>query len=192
MASSAERQRLLSLVADLVIDNGLHDLSLSGIARSIGSNNRMLLYYFQSRDRLLEEALQVVQARFPKIAAIFDHLRGDEDLQLRLYRAWEEISDVDNSQLLQVFFQWIGRALYDREQNAAFLRDVASTWITSLTAIFEAEGCTPHIARLTATHIVALWRGLQVALVSGDDPQILGEAYRRAIRTLLIDLKAGS
>ena len=48
-----ERQRLLALVGDLILAEGVSTLSLSGVARSIGSNNRMLLYYFGSKEDLL-------------------------------------------------------------------------------------------------------------------------------------------
>jgi AcrR family transcriptional regulator len=187
--TSPERQRLLSLVADLVINNGMHDLSLSGIARSIGSNNRMLLYYFKSRDQLLQEVFQEVQRRFPKIDGIFDRLREDEDLQTRLERVWDDIGDPDNLSLLQVFFQRFGRALYERDENEVFLKDVSRTWVASLTAIFEKEGYASDTSRIVATGIVALWRGLQFALVAGEDEDILGASYRCSIRNLLTHLE---
>lgn len=189
METSPERQRLLSLVADLVINNGMHDLSLSGIARSIGSNNRMLLYYFKSRDQLLQEVFQEVQRRFPKIDGIFDRLREDEDLQTRLERVWDDIGDPDNLSLLQVFFQRFGRALYERDENEVFLKDVSRTWVASLTAIFEKEGYPSDTSRIVATGIVALWRGLQFALVAGEDEDILGASYRCSIRNLLTHLE---
>jgi AcrR family transcriptional regulator len=183
--TASERQRLLSLVADLVIKNGLHDLSLSWIARSIGSNNRMLLYYFKSREKLLEEVFQEVGRQFPKIDGIFDRLRENGDLQTRLERAWDDIVHPDNMLLLQMFFQRFGRALYEREENAFFLKDVSGTWVASLTPIIEAEGYASDKSRIVATGIVALWRGLQFALVAGEAENILMTSYRRTITSLL-------
>lgn len=186
----SERQRLLSLVANLVINNGLHDLSLSGIARSIGSNNRMLLYYFKSREQLLQEVFQEVERQFPKIGGIFDRLREDENLQTRLERAWDDIVHPDNMLLLQMFFQRFGRALYEREENAFFLKDVSGTWVASLTTIFEAEGYASDTSRVVATGIVALWRGLQFALVAGEAEDILKSSYRCTISSLLAKLES--
>ena len=55
---SPERARLLGLATDLILREGVIDMSLSAIARGIGSNNRMVLYYFGSKQGLLDEAAQ--------------------------------------------------------------------------------------------------------------------------------------
>jgi AcrR family transcriptional regulator len=183
--NSPERRRLLGLVADLLISNGLHGLSLSGIARSIGSNNRMLLYYFESLDKMLHEASRLAMSRFPKVDRIFTRLAEQEDFQVRLERVWDDISDPENLPFLRFFFQMVGRALYERSDGEAFLTDVRTTWSASLIAVFRAEGYTLDAAHLAATQLLAMWRGLQVALVAGDDPRLLTGAYRSSVRSLL-------
>ena len=49
-----------------------------GIARAVGSNNRMLLYYFGSKERLLEAASEIAIERFPHLAAVFERLATSE------------------------------------------------------------------------------------------------------------------
>jgi AcrR family transcriptional regulator len=48
-SGAPERERLLGLVAGYVLEHGIADLTLRRLAAAIGSNNRMLLYYFGSR-----------------------------------------------------------------------------------------------------------------------------------------------
>jgi len=45
----SEPDRLLRLTAGYVLEHGIADLTLRRLGQAIGTNNRMLLYYFGSR-----------------------------------------------------------------------------------------------------------------------------------------------
>lgn len=53
----AKRRELLDQVRQYVIRNGLVDLSLRPLARALGTSDRMLLYYFGTKERMIADAL---------------------------------------------------------------------------------------------------------------------------------------
>src|SRR5688500_15223083 len=90
---SAERQRLLDLVAGYCIEHGVADLTLRRVAEAVGSNNRMLLYYFGSKEQMIATALVAAGARFPLVLRSFERLEStDGPLDRRLDAAWRSLS----------------------------------------------------------------------------------------------------
>jgi AcrR family transcriptional regulator len=190
-AESPERRRLAGLVADLVLQDGMLDHSLSGIARQIGSNNRMLLYYFGSKGALLQAAATTAAERFPRLAAVFDRLRANDlPLEQRLLRAWEDIGAEDNRPYLVMFFHRFGVAIGAPDEWSEFLAELGTGWVTLVRDVLEDEGHPRRAAENAATRIVAQWRGLQFALLCGMPADTLSDAYRVGIRELLAGMAA--
>ena len=52
--------RTLDKAADYVLEHGLEGLSLRPLAAALGTSPRMLLYDFESKERLVDEVLAVV------------------------------------------------------------------------------------------------------------------------------------
>jgi AcrR family transcriptional regulator len=184
MESTPERQRLLGLVVDLILRDGVIDLSLSAIARAIGSNNRMLLYYFGSKQALIGEAAHVAFDSFPRLRGMFARLRGPGDLEQRLLTAWDDLADPDSRPYVRLFFQRFGIAMRDPGEWGEFIELVGREWIEEVRDTLLADGFTPERALSGATRVVALLRGLQFLILSGVEPAQLRESYRDAIRDL--------
>jgi AcrR family transcriptional regulator len=188
-ADSPERRRLAGLVADLVLEDGMLDHSLSGIARQIGSNNRMLLYYFGSKGALLQAAATTAAERFPHLAAVFDRLAADDlPLERRLLRAWDDIGAEENRPYLVMFFHRFGVAIGAPDEWAEFLTELGTGWVGLVRDVLEAEGYPHDAAENAATRLVAQWRGLQFALLAGMPADALADANRVGIRDLLAGL----
>lgn len=188
-SNSPERRRLAGLVADLVLADGMLDHSLSGIARQIGSNNRMLLYYFGSKGALLQAAATTAAERFPHLASVFDRLASDDlPLEERLLRAWDDIGDPENRPYLVMFFHRFGVAIGAPEEWAEFLAELGTGWVALVRDVLEREGYPRPDAENAATRLVAQWRGLQFALLCGMPPEALTAANRAGIRDLLAGL----
>ncbi|WP_156888185.1 TetR/AcrR family transcriptional regulator [Microbacterium indicum] len=179
--TSAEKERLLELVADLILRDGVIGLSLSGIARGIGSNNRMLLYYFGSKQELLDDASVRAFERHPRLRTMFDRLHEEGDLEDLLIRAWEDLSSEENIPYLRVYFQSFGVAMRDGDEWESFTRRSRLQWVDLATSAIRQHGHDAERARIAATAIVALWRGLQMALISGGDREILRRSYAAGV-----------
>src|SRR5687768_15916342 len=106
-----ERDRLRSLVADYCVEHGVADLTLRSVGRAVGTNNRMLLYYFGSKEGLIMEALREANDRFPQLQGVFAALDDRErPLVDRLLDAWTSISSERNLPYLRLFFEIFGLA----------------------------------------------------------------------------------
>ena len=81
------RQQLLDTCTDYALAHGLPD-RLGPLAVAAGTSSRMLIYHFETRDRLLREILG--QARARQIAAFTEllRLRPGEPYLETLARAW--------------------------------------------------------------------------------------------------------
>ncbi|MEF2976133.1 TetR/AcrR family transcriptional regulator [Subtercola sp. YIM 133946] len=181
-----ERQRLLSLVGDLILDEGVSGQSLSSLARKIGSNNRMVLYYFGSKEDLLAEASLEAFIRFPLLRQMTTRLTSDPGtLEQRLDAAWLQISDPANIPYLRLFFEAFGVASHSPEKNQSLLTTMGTDWVQALVGVLRADGFDEPTARLVTVQILALWRGLQFDLLRGTPRDTLDAAHPVAIRGLL-------
>ena len=165
-----ERTRLLRLSADHILAHGVAGLSLRGIGKAVGSNNRMLLYYFGSKEELIAAALTEAGGRFPLLERIFELLDDrDQPLRTRLEAAWELLSADENLPFHRVFFEVLGLAGYQRGRFDAFLGAVATTWRGRVATALRAEGVPADEADDLARELVSLWRGLQLDLLTAGD-----------------------
>ncbi|MEV6171859.1 TetR/AcrR family transcriptional regulator [Streptomyces sp. NPDC051954] len=165
-----ERTRLLRLSADHILAHGVAGLSLRGIGKAVGSNNRMLLYYFGSKEELIAAALTEAGGRFPLLERIFELLDDrDQPLRTRLEAAWELLSADENLPFHRVFFEVLGLAGYQRERFDAFLDAVATNWRGRVATALRAEGVPAEQADDLARELVSLWRGLQLDLLTAGD-----------------------
>ncbi|GAA1953641.1 TetR/AcrR family transcriptional regulator [Microbacterium aquimaris] len=185
MTDSPERARLLGLTTDLILREGVVDMSLSAIARGIGSNNRMVLYYFGSKQDLLDEASRAAFDRFPRLRDMFTRLAADGPLEDRLLEVWEDLSAPENHAFLRLFFQQFGTVMRDQDGWSAFTDRIAHEWIDATAEVLRREGFDALGARTAAMQLVGLWRGLQFLTLTGVDPEELRAANRATVQAVL-------
>jgi AcrR family transcriptional regulator len=188
---SSERRRLLDLLAGYCIEHGVADLTLRRAAEAVGSNNRMLLYYFGSKERMIATALIAAGERFPLVLRSFDKLEADGPLADRLNAAWRSLSADVNLPFIRLFFEVLGLAIHQPGRFDDFLGSVSHQWADRVTAVLRREGLTDAAARRTGREIVALWRGLQLDLVSGHERGPLDRAHTAAAARIAAAVSGG-
>lgn len=176
---------LLEATVDVILERGLVDLSLSQLARAVGSNNRMLLYYFGSKDELLTRATVAAYERFPALAGLIPSLQADGPLPELLHAGWRRIRARENLPYLRLFFEMLAGAARDPEHSQAQLGALATYWPEGVRAAFTAHGWDPAAAQRATVQVLALWRGLQIELLTGADPAELDAVHDTAIEALL-------
>lgn len=185
-APETERERLRSLLADYCVEHGVADLTLRRVGQAIGSNNRMLLYYFESKEGLILEALEEANRRFPQIEGVFDALgKPDRPLDDRLIAAWKAISAEPNMPYLRLFFEVFGLAVQNPSRFEAFLSRVGREWSERVAEVLRSEGVPSADADHLGRQIVALWRGLQFDLLASGDRRRIERSYRAAARDVV-------
>lgn len=183
--TTSERERLLDLVADHCLRHGVAGLTLRRVAADVGTNNRMLLYYFSSKEGLIEEALLHAVGRFERLVGAIDVLhRRTSPLDERLHRCWLDIRHSDNMAFIRLFFEVFGLAAHRPGRFATYLDRAGHEWIARLEEVFVAEGLTRADAEPLGREVVALWRGLQFDLLSNDDRDAVDRSHAAAARSI--------
>ncbi len=177
----SERERLLHLVAAHLLAHGVTSSTLRGLARAAGSNNRMLLYYFGSREQLVGEALQAVaRDHFPGFENAWSGLEhGTGALRTDLQAVWDEIAAPRNLPFLRLFFEVFGQVT--RQPGYSELMGDIAEWHRPAAARLRREGLPHAAAEGLATELVALWRGLQMTLILTQDLRTVERVQRQAL-----------
>jgi AcrR family transcriptional regulator len=179
-----ERARLLALTREFILARGVIGLSLSELARGVGSNNRMLLYHFGSLDELLGAAVDDILGGTVLLDRLAELLRSPGSPAERVAAAWRHIADPGRLPHLRLFFARFGMAVDVPDRYAEFLGEVRDRW-TAMVA--DALRTWPGLDDPdgTAVAIVALWRGLQVQLICGEPRARIEEVHAVAVDRLL-------
>jgi AcrR family transcriptional regulator len=162
------RAQLLRAVADYLLDNGLADMSLRPLARSLGTSPRILLYHFGSKDQLVASALAASRER--QRAATEAWLEQQPELAptelLRRFWGWQ----LDGHQpFLRLFFEVYGLALQEEDRFPGFLDRAVADWLEFIGALLRRAGLTAAQAQTAATAVIAGYRGLLLDyLATGD------------------------
>jgi len=180
----SERARLLGLARDYVLEHSVVDLSLSELARGIGSNNRMLLYHFQSLDQILGAAIDEILDRSLFVTKLTELMLAENSSGARIAAAWQHISNPERLPHLRLFFARFGMASDRPDHYGPFLERTRTEWAEAVAAALADDDRIPD-PRQTALAIVAVWRGLQVLLITGEPKPIVDSSHTLAMKALL-------
>jgi AcrR family transcriptional regulator len=170
------RQRILDACTDYTLGHGLPD-RLEPLAGAAGVSNRMLIYHFGTRDRLLREILR--QARRRQVETFTDliRLRANEPYPATLSRAWSAISGPEGEPYLRVFTR-----LHDTAGEPlwpSFRRTATTDWLAPLEEGMRSLG-RPELATL----VLAVIRGLLMDLAATGDKARTHEAFHDFLTTI--------
>jgi AcrR family transcriptional regulator len=176
----ARRRELLDRVtADLAV-NGLVDFSLRRAARAAGTTHKVLLYYFDGVDDLLEQAIfQLRERRIGNALAAWNQDRGSQTLAARVRAVWPALVGEES----RVLDQAIGLTMYDPTRYAELGRGASQQYLPALLSVCPPEWADQRKLEV-AEMILAVLRGFLVEwLTSGDTTGVEAgfEALARAL-----------
>ncbi|MFJ8010265.1 TetR/AcrR family transcriptional regulator [Streptomyces fagopyri] len=169
----AKRRDLLDRVRAHVVRNGLAGLSLRPLARALGTSDRMLLYYFGSKERMVAEALTVYERR-PILHArnLLDSNGSPRDpaaLRRFVEETWRQLSAPDMRATLPLYLEIMAAGLLHPDRYGPVVRDTLNEWRRLFASVFRDLGMTEAQARTEATLLVDAAFGLLIApLTDGD------------------------
>lgn len=180
---AAERpaERWLPLLTDYVLEHGLDNVTLRGLAGVAGTSHRMLSYYFGSLDTLLGAVADELRRR--RVAALTATTSSRREL---LERAWETARDKDVRLITQIFLRLAANGAQSSPAQLPFVDAVAPDWTEPLVTAGIAEGLTPERARTEAQLLHAAGLGLMLDELSGAPAQ----ETERALQ-LILDMMCG-
>ncbi|WP_460775686.1 hypothetical protein [Microbacterium sp. GXF7504] len=183
----AVRTDLLDRVVKHIGMYGTVGLNLTGLARSIGSNNRMLLYYFGSFDALVAEASFRFHDQYIGMSRIGDASgRAGE----RLKQVWRRIASPEARASVTLFFEEFGLGVGGLRRDDVH-REIRTWWREQVEAAI-ADEVAGDVRASAAEAIVATWRGLQLALLAGAPVEALDAANDLAVDAILASARQGA
>jgi len=186
--SKERKQEILEAAAKVIAERGLCDTRIVDVAKQAGSSAALVMYYFESKDRLLTEALTFTEDRFYSQA--FNELTNLETAREQLILLIEEscpTSRKDN-ELADDWALWIelwSRGLRDPEtakKRAALDR----RWRWTIADVVRSGQRSGEFAAVDADefslHLASLIDGLALQVVLEDE-----EVTTERMRELCVD-----
>jgi AcrR family transcriptional regulator len=174
------RERLLDACTDHALQHGLPD-RLGPLATAAGTSQRMLLYHFATKDRLLREVLRQARARQRQEFGDLLRPRPGEPYLDTLSQAWSGMTTPANRLYLEMF----GRLREDAEQQLwpGFRLEATTDWLAPLEEGLATVG-RPELATL----VLAVIRGLIMDLEATADTPRVDRAFNDFIAALRTSL----
>jgi AcrR family transcriptional regulator len=175
---SRKDELIESLVAYL-LENGLADLSLRPLAAGTGTSARLLIYHFGSKEGLLGEVLEAMQAR---VRASFADLSGKPSAgrqpkpPLKLFWHWAIAEE--NYPYLKLLYELQILAIQNPATYARYLQRNNTNWLDVALAALSPSKRTTAMATLCA----AVFDGLFIELMSSGDRRRTTQALDRFIQ----------
>jgi AcrR family transcriptional regulator len=178
------KAQLLDAAIRYLTRHGVADLSLRPLAAAIGTSARLLVFHFGSKERLLRDVLDAVQARLQaSFAAIARAPRAGRQGPMRRFWAWA--TNAENLPRLRLLYEVQFLALQNRRVFARYLGKAhlgraSSRWIGLI---------APHLPgslrnAATATLCAAAFDGLVIELLSTGDRRRTEQALERFVALL--------
>jgi AcrR family transcriptional regulator len=162
------RDVLLAAATEHVLERGMAGLSLRPLAKALGTSPRMLLYHFESKERLVTEILAAAREHQARLTAAWVAEQPDLEAAELLRRFWRWQVE-EHRPFLRLFFEVYGLALQDPQRFPGFPRDAVVAWFPLLTTTLEAAGVPKRRTKVVAGLVVATYRGLLLdVLATGD------------------------
>ncbi|MFJ7949033.1 TetR/AcrR family transcriptional regulator [Streptomyces sp. NPDC096354] len=172
-ADPAKRADLLSRVRSYVLRNGLAGLSLRPLALELGTSDRMLLYYFGTKEHMVAEALAMDDRRpILRIRGVRNSADAPEDaagLRRLLEELWEEFQSPDRRALMPLQFELMTASVLHPDRYGPLMRDLITEWTDVFAPLFVRLGMSDERAQNEATLMFGAILGLLYgSLADGD------------------------
>lgn len=184
----AKRRDLLDRVREYVIRNGLADLSLRPLARALGTSDRMLLYYFGTKERMVAQALALDERRpLLRLRSLLDTTGSPKDpawLRRFMEETWRQLSTPDLRAALPLYLEIMTASVLHPDRYGPVMRDVLTEWTGLLISVFRGLGMTEAQARTEAALLVDASFGLLIAPLADGDWDRAGAAFHALLDRL--------
>lgn len=131
-----KKQRAIESVAQFILINGLSKIGLRTLAQAAETSDRMLIYYFGSKNELLNQALSYIASGLTEQldSMLGTHQRPAEKLLEELMLATH--NDAFDP-IVRLWFELIGLAARGKEPYVSNAQALADSWVNWLTSRVE-------------------------------------------------------
>jgi AcrR family transcriptional regulator len=156
---------LLEKILEYLLKNGIQDLSLRPLAKALGTNARMLIYHFGSKEQLIIEALGLAQHK--QIAALTHSPKPRNSSKAELLFLWQWFSSENFLPFGKLLFEVEVQVINGNTHYASFATSILKGWVSFIQSRFTKCDIT------TANLIVNTLSGLLLdKLISNDSKRV--------------------
>jgi AcrR family transcriptional regulator len=162
---AARKQQLLEDLIAYFIRHGVADVSLRPMGKEVGTSARLLIFHFRSKERLLLEVLDEMQARLQLSLTelLTNSTAADRLAPLRMF--WDWALKDQNFAHLRVLYQLHILAAHDGKTYGKYLKRNSLNWLEAVQAVLKPS----QRSSVLATLIVAVFDGLFIEVMSTGD-----------------------
>ena len=138
------------------LEDGLSQLTFGRLAKRLGISDRIIVYYFPSKDDLVSEVILAMGLRLRQtlVAAFTTPAADHREL---MAAAWPVVARPENDRVFALFFEANGLAAVGRDPYRELVPTLVQVWIDWAAEFIEG---TPDRRRRQAETAVALLDGL--------------------------------
>lgn len=156
------KQQMIVQMADIVLSEGLNNLSLRALAARLETSDRMLLYYFKTKDLLVRTVLDEVNRRLTIILAAESTGPRLTATQF-LSRVLALTSDPAVAPFMQIWTDVIARGARGLQPYADIARTVVNSWTTWINSrLISSPDDNPENDMARATFLLACVEGVML------------------------------
>jgi AcrR family transcriptional regulator len=160
------KEEILEGALAAALDDGLSQLTFGRLAKRLGISDRIVVYYFPTKQDLISEVILAMGAKLQeRLGAAFDRPAADHrDLAAA---AWPVLATAETDRIFALFFEANGLAAVGRQPYAELVPALVAAWIDWVSAHIEGD---PEFRRAEAETAIAVIDGLLlVRLLAGPD-----------------------
>ncbi len=148
-------------------DDGLSQLTFGRLAKRLGISDRIVVYYFPTKDDLISEVILAMGARLQQTLTEAFAERAADHLAL-VTAAWPVVTTPDADAVFALFFEANGLAASGREPYRTLVPTLVELWIVWAAGFIDG---TPEEQRTEAETSIALIDGLLLLRqLAGPEP----------------------
>jgi AcrR family transcriptional regulator len=164
---------LLDAAVDYLVENGVAKVSLRPMAAAMGTSARLLIFHFQSKERLLQEVFGALQSRLQASFVAMTRADRGPRPEAPIKRYWRWATSPKNLPYFRLLYEVQIIAIQNPTEYARYLEKSSADWL----GLSERALSESLRSKAMATLCVAVFDGLFLELLSTGD-------YRRATRAL--------
>lgn len=150
------KEEILDGALAVAFDDGLSQLTYGRVAKQLGISDRVIVYYFPSKEDLVGEVLVGVGIQLQQALEPAFRSPAKDHLQL-VKAAWPVMARVEAGAVFSLFLEATGLAAAGREPYGTLVPQLVEAWITWAAGYLQG---TPARRRAEAETAVALLDGL--------------------------------
>jgi AcrR family transcriptional regulator len=145
-----DRDTLLAAAVEYALEHGITQLTYGRLAQHLGIADRTIVYYFDTKDRLIEA---VVEQLGMQLMAVLDRAFGPDPLTADelLRRSWPVLATTKSDPVFGLFFEVSGAAAAGHEPYRTLAQSIMTIWAEWMTTKLDSENAKLDALRVMAT-----------------------------------------